>query len=109
MMLISDWWRSRSDGRDTSGPSGLVASLLLLNLCDCLATLLFVHRGAEEANPLASVVLGASPWAFVVLKLGIVWLAATLLGILEAYRALGFVIGVYLGVCALHLFALLGF
>jgi hypothetical protein len=79
----------------------LVKCLVLLNLFDTVATLLMLSPSLE-ANPLASAVLAKSPLLFVLCKLFLVWILSALLAITESVRAIALLVGLYFGVCILH-------
>ena len=63
----------------TSFEGGLRA-LLVLNLLDAFATLIWVHVGhASEANPLMAMAIDSGPAVFLLSKVALVCLAVTLL------------------------------
>jgi hypothetical protein len=63
--------------------SYLVAAFVGLNLADCALTLRILGDGGQELNPLMAALIGASPFAFVSLKV-VLALVATL--VISKYR-----------------------
>ncbi len=65
--------------------AGIVRTVIVLNLCDAVLTLLWVEAGfAREANPLIREIVENHPLLFVVVKLGVVMLSTLLLWRLRA-------------------------
>jgi len=92
-------------------PARVAAAIVLLNLFDCLFTLVFLQLGlCDEANPFMCALYVTSPWLFAAVKLVSVNVALAFLLKVRARplarAALGLAAVVYLALGAYELHAL---
>jgi Domain of unknown function (DUF5658) len=84
---------------DWHHPQWLAIAMLIVmcSSADALLTLMLVERGAYEVNPVMAPLIGGSPLAFALVKVGLTALGVVLLTQLARLRAFGSVpVGVFL-------------
>lgn len=74
----------------------LLFSLLVLNIFDCICTIVLASIGVQEANPLMSYLLDYDNTLFVVVKLFLVFLGSLLLYKYRDYKIAKY--GIYMAV-----------